>query len=89
MVPELEPFRQALSKAWVSKGQRLTEDVYSGEVNCLLKCMNTIYQGVRSNCSVFLQGKPNITLVFRIQAKNLLINGTSGIDVVMVNDNGK
>jgi choline dehydrogenase len=89
MVPELEPLRRALSKAWVSKGQRLIEDVYSGEVNGLVECMNTIYQGVRSNSSVFLQGKPNIALVFRTQVKSLLIDGTSATGVVLANDNGK
>jgi choline dehydrogenase len=73
----------------VSKGHRLTEEVYSGEVNGWVKCMNAIYQGVRSNSSVFLQGKPHITLVFRTQANNLLIDGTSAAGVVVVNDNGE
>jgi choline dehydrogenase-like flavoprotein len=57
-------------------------------VDSLVKYMNTIYQGVRSNSSV-LQGKPNITLMFRIQAKDLLIDGTSVTGIVVVNDNGK
>jgi len=71
--------------------KRLTKDqcFVIPEVNGLAKRMNAIYQGVRSNSSVFLQGKPNITLVFKIKAKNLLVNGTSSTDVVMVNDNGK
>jgi choline dehydrogenase len=71
----------------VSKGHRLTAEVYSGEVNGWVKCVNAIYQGVRSNSSVFLQGKTHITLVFRTQAKNLLIGGTSAAGVVVVNDN--
>jgi choline dehydrogenase len=88
-VPRLEPFRRALSKGWVSKGKRLAEDIYSGEVNGLVKCMNTTYQGVHSNSSVFLQGKLNIALVFRTQEKSILIDGTSATGVVVVNDNGK
>ena len=89
MLPELELFRQALSKVWVSKGQRVTEDVYSGEVNGLVKCMNTSYQGVRSNSSIFLDGKPNITLISRAQAKKLLMNGTTVTGVVVIDDNGE
>jgi choline dehydrogenase len=73
MVPELEPFRQALTKAWVSKGQILTEDVYSDEVNGLVMCMNTIYKGVRSNSSCFLTGKSNITIMATSHAKKLVM----------------
>ena len=85
MVPELETFRQALSKAWISKGQNLTEDIYSGEVSGLVKCMNTIYKGVRSNSSCSLDGKPNITVMASVHAKRLLLeeNVITGVIVLI------
>ena len=89
MVPELEPFRQAMTAAWVSKGQSLTEDVYSGEQLGLVKCMSTIYKGVRSTSAVFLDGHPNITLVATAQAKNLVISGDTVTGVVVYKTNGE
>lgn len=89
MIPELEPFRKAMTDAWVSKGQRLTEDVYSGEQSGLVKCMNTIYKGVRSTSAVFLEGKPNITLVATAQAKRLVLDGNTAIVVVVYKQNGE
>ena len=63
MVPELENFRESLTSAWVSKGERLTENICEGSVNGPVKCMSTIYKGVRSTSAVFLDGHPNITLM--------------------------
>ena len=74
MVPELETFRDALTRAWVSKGERLTENIYEGSVNGLVKCMNTIYKGVRSTSAVLLDGHTNITLMAETQAKYVLID---------------
>jgi choline dehydrogenase len=35
LVPELKPFRDALTKAWVSKGEKISEDIYSGTMGGL------------------------------------------------------
>ena len=89
MVTELEEFRQALSKAWVSKGERLTENVYEGQVYGLVKCMNTIYKGVRSTSARFLDRKPNITIMAETRAKKLLIEGEQAIGALLIDDTGK
>ena len=88
MVPELEQFRDALSKAWVSKGERLTENVYEGQVNGLVKCMNTIYKGVRSTSACFLDGKPNITILAETRAKKLIIEGEKARGALVINESG-
>ena len=88
MVPELETFRQALTKAWVSKGERLTENVYEGQQNGLVKCMNTIYKGVRSTSVCFLDGKSNITIMAETQVKKLLIEDSVCIGVLGVDNYG-
>ena len=88
MVPELEEFRQALSKAWVSKGERLTENVYEGQVNGLVKCMNTIYKGVRSTSACFLEGKQNITLMAETRAKSIIIENDVAIGALLVDASG-
>ncbi|KAK9481617.1 hypothetical protein V1527DRAFT_100347 [Lipomyces starkeyi] len=49
--------------AWISKGQPLSEDIYSGKMEGLTHCVNTIYNGVRSSRSVFSTGKSNVTVL--------------------------
>jgi choline dehydrogenase len=68
----------------VSKGEKLTDDIYSGSMHGLTKCMNTIYKGFRSSSYVFVEGKPNITILSSAHSKKLEIeNGVaSGITVV-------
>lgn len=53
-MPELEQFREALKMAWVSKGQKLTDDTYSGTMAGLTHCVNTIYRGLRSSSWSYL-----------------------------------
>lgn len=48
LIPEMAPFRDALIKAWVSKGEKLTDDIYSGKMAGLVHCMNSIYKGETS-----------------------------------------
>ncbi|KAL1963315.1 hypothetical protein VTN77DRAFT_8436 [Rasamsonia byssochlamydoides] len=83
LVPELEPFREALKKAWVSKGQKLTDDIYSGTMSGLTHCVNTIYRGLRSSSWSYLVGKPNITVLSSSHAKRLIIQGdrVTGVEV--------
>lgn len=61
-VEELQPFRKALQQAWESKGNKVTEDVYSGTVNGLINCVTTIYDGERSSSVSFVRGKSNVTI---------------------------
>ena len=84
MVPELEPFRKALTEAWVDKGEKLTDNIYEGQVNGLVKCMNTIYKGVRSTSAVFLDGKPNITLWCETRCKQILIEDGKAVGLLLV-----
>ena len=70
----MKAFRDALSKAWLSRGERLTEDVYNGEINGLTHCADTIYKGERSGSYLFLKDKPNITIVSSVRSKRLIIN---------------
>ncbi|KAL8301789.1 hypothetical protein RB597_002280 [Gaeumannomyces tritici] len=41
LIPEAKPFRDALERAWVSKGEPLTDDVHGGTTRGLWRCTNT------------------------------------------------
>ncbi|KAJ0423160.1 oxidoreductase [Aspergillus carlsbadensis] len=74
LLPELKPFRDALTEAWVSKGEQLTEDIYEGEMHGLTHCVDTIYQGQRQGSFLFVKNKPNITILSNHHSKKLLID---------------
>ncbi len=73
-IPELQQFRDAVTKAWTSRGLPLTENVYDGELNGLTHSVNTIYEGQRSGSYLFVKDKPNITIVAEAHSKRLLID---------------
>lgn len=77
LIPEMKPFRDAITKAWLSKGEQLTEDIYNGEMNGLTHCVDTIYKGQRSGSFLFLKDKPNITILSSVISKRLIINKAS------------
>ncbi|KAJ5730410.1 uncharacterized protein N7483_004918 [Penicillium malachiteum] len=83
LVPELRPFRDALLKAWKSKGLAINDNIYDGTMHGLTRCINTIYKGVRSASWSFLVGKPNIGMLSSSHCKRLIINGdrVTGVDV--------
>ncbi|KAL6709906.1 hypothetical protein ACN47E_000691 [Coniothyrium glycines] len=86
LVPELKPFRDALSAAWVSKGEKLSEDIYSGTMHGLTHSMETIYKGIRSTSGSFLKDKPNITILASTYSKKINFEGTIAASVsVLVN----
>ncbi|OAL30498.1 hypothetical protein AYO20_08717 [Fonsecaea nubica] len=89
LIPELKPFRDALETAWVSKGQELTSDVYSGTQKGLFKCVNSIYKGVRSTAAVFLEGKPNVTLMSSTISKKLVFEGNKAVGVTVIGPDGQ
>ncbi|GFZ51753.1 hypothetical protein JCM24511_09521 [Saitozyma sp. JCM 24511] len=84
LIPELQPFRDRLEQAWVSKGQELSEDVYNGVQKGLFKCVNSIYNGVRSTAASFLEGKPNVTVVSSTISKNIVFDGNKAIGVTVI-----
>ncbi|KAL2812261.1 hypothetical protein BJX63DRAFT_248325 [Aspergillus granulosus] len=77
LLPELKPFRDALTEAWVSKGNPLTEDIYEGEMHGLTHCVDTIYKGQRQGSFLFVKDKPNITILSNHHSKKLLIDPTT------------
>ncbi|KAJ5490177.1 Glucose-methanol-choline oxidoreductase [Penicillium expansum] len=86
LVPEMKPFRDALTEAWVSKGQPLTEDIYSGEMKGLTHCVDTIHHGERQGSFLYLKNKPNVTILYGVHSKKLLIDPAtricSGVTVI-------
>ena len=89
LVPEIKPFRDALTKAWLSKGGKVDEDIYSGRMAGLTHCVNSIYKGVRSSSSVFIQGKPNVTVLAETHSKKLLIENKVAKGVVVFGPSGE
>lgn len=88
LLPETKPFRDALEKAWVSKGQELSTDVFNGTQKGLFKCVDTIYKGTRSNASVFVEGKDNITIMSSTHSKNIVFQGTKAVGVTVIGPDG-
>lgn len=86
LVPEMKPFRDALTKAWVSKGEKLSEDIYSGEMHGLTHCMDTIYKGIRSTSGCFVKGKPNITILASTNSKRINFDGNKVTSVSVLVD---
>lgn len=70
----MQPFRDALTKGWTSKGHALTEDIYSGTMAGLTHCMDTVYKGTRQGSFLFLKDKPNVTVLASVQSKKLIID---------------
>ncbi|KAF9108970.1 hypothetical protein BGX27_008172 [Mortierella sp. AM989] len=77
LLPEMKPFRDALTKAWKSKGEPISEDIYNGEMNGLTHCVDTIYKGQRSGSFLFVKNKPNITIVPSVHSKRLIIDNAT------------
>jgi choline dehydrogenase len=87
LLPEIQPFRDALTKGWISKGHALTEDIYSGTMAGLIHCMDTVYKGSRQGSFLFLDNKPNITILASVQSKKLIIDPSTNVctGVVVIN----
>lgn len=79
LVPELQPFRDALTSAWVSKGEPLTDDIYSGEMHGLTHCVDSIYKGQRQGSFLFVQNKPNVTILSGVHSQRLIIDPTTKV----------
>ncbi|KAH8778002.1 hypothetical protein BGZ57DRAFT_1015972 [Hyaloscypha finlandica] len=78
LIPEIEPFRDALTSAWTSKGHELNEDIYSGTMHGLTRCLDTIYKGTRQGSFLYLNGKPNVTVLSSVCTGVEVINPATG-----------
>ncbi|KAF9776094.1 hypothetical protein IL306_005759 [Fusarium sp. DS 682] len=74
LVPEMQPWRDALTEAWVSKGEVLTENIYDGEMRGLTHCVDTIHGGQRQGSFLYLKNKPNVNILYGVQSKELIID---------------
>ncbi|KAJ5116019.1 hypothetical protein N7456_000367 [Penicillium angulare] len=74
LIPEMKGFRDLLTKAWLSTGEPLTENIYDGEMRGLAHSINTIYNGRRSGSFLAVADKPNITILPEVQSKRLIID---------------
>ncbi|KAI0876461.1 hypothetical protein GGS24DRAFT_451499 [Hypoxylon argillaceum] len=74
LLDELAPFRERLTQAWLSRGHKLTENIYDGEMIGLTHCVDSIYHGKRSGSFLFVKDKPNITILAEVHSKKLIID---------------
>uniref|UniRef100_A0A8H7KA51 Glucose-methanol-choline oxidoreductase N-terminal domain-containing protein n=1 Tax=Bionectria ochroleuca TaxID=29856 RepID=A0A8H7KA51_BIOOC len=79
LVPEMQPFRDALTEAWLSKGEVLTEDIYEGEMRGLTHCVDTIHGGQRQGSFLYLKNKPNVSILYGVQSKQLIIDPETNV----------
>lgn len=74
LIDDMKPFREAVTKAWKSRGEPQASNIYDGEMNGLTHCADTIYKGVHSGSYLFLKNKRNITVLPEVQSKRLIID---------------
>ena len=74
LIDSMKHFRDAVAKAWKSRGEKITENIYDGEINGLTHCCDSIYKGERTGSYLFVKGNPNITIASEIHSKKLIIN---------------
>ncbi|KAJ4288357.1 hypothetical protein N0V88_007395 [Collariella sp. IMI 366227] len=89
LIPEAAGFRDALTSAWVSKGEELTDDVHNGTMRGLWKCLNSIYNGKRSSSWRYLVGKTNVTVLAKTNSKRLVIKNGKAVGVEVIGPDGK
>ncbi|RDW72882.1 hypothetical protein BP6252_06789 [Coleophoma cylindrospora] len=86
LLPEMAPFREALTSAWISKGKDINEDVFSGTMSGLTHCLDTVYKGVRQGSFLYVLGKPNISILSGVHSKKLIIDPATktctGVEVI-------
>ncbi|KAL4999849.1 choline dehydrogenase [Aspergillus recurvatus] len=81
----MQPFRDAITTAWKNMGERFEENVYDGEMLGLTHCVDSIYQGQRSGSWLFVQDKPNVTILAGAYSKKLVIDDRAcrGVTVIL------
>lgn len=91
LVEEMEPFREAVIKAWESRGEPVNENIYDGEISGLTHCCDTIYKGQRSGSYLFVRNKPNIAVFPQAHSKCLIIDDADKTckGVTVIDSSGK
>ncbi|KAJ5330241.1 CAZyme family AA3 [Penicillium atrosanguineum] len=74
LIPEMQPFRGLLTKAWNSAGHPVTENIFDGTMPSLTHSVNTIYKGRRSGSFLYVADKPNVTILPQVHPRNLIID---------------
>ncbi|KAL4804254.1 hypothetical protein BDV18DRAFT_166085 [Aspergillus unguis] len=74
LIPEMQPFRDRVTRAWKSTGQPLTENIFDGEMIGLTHSVNSIYKGRRSGSFLCIEGKSNVTVLSEVHSKQLIID---------------
>jgi choline dehydrogenase-like flavoprotein len=85
LLDDMQPFRDALTKAWKSRGEPFTENIYDGDMIGLTHCVDSIYKGKRSGSFLFVKNKPNITILAKVHSKGLIIDAgkiAKGVTVI-------
>jgi choline dehydrogenase len=91
LLPEMEGFRDAVTKSWKSTGEPTSENIFDGEMRGLTHSVNSVYKGRRSGSFLFVHQQPNITILDRTYSKKLLIDEAdlSVKGVAVIGPNGK
>ncbi|CAL5870522.1 uncharacterized protein PFLUO_LOCUS4759 [Penicillium psychrofluorescens] len=74
LIPEMQSFRDLLTKAWKSTGQPINENIFDGQMVGLTHSVNSIYEGRRSGSFLCVSDKSNITILPQVQSKKLIID---------------
>ncbi|GKT45167.1 putative GMC-type oxidoreductase [Colletotrichum spaethianum] len=88
LVAEAAPFREALKTAWVSKGEKLNDEIYDGEMHGLATAVSSIYKGTRSSSWLFLEGKKNVTVLGQTNSRRLIIENNRAVGVEVIGPDG-
>ncbi|KAF0317005.1 glucose-methanol-choline oxidoreductase [Colletotrichum asianum] len=89
LVAEAAPFRDALKRAWVSKGEKLNDEIYDGEMHGLTTAVSSIYKGKRSSSWRYIEGKKNVTVIGQTHSKRLIIENGKVVSVEVLGSNGE
>nr|XP_036581181.1 glucose-methanol-choline oxidoreductase (SMG1) [Colletotrichum truncatum]KAF6789449.1 glucose-methanol-choline oxidoreductase (SMG1) [Colletotrichum truncatum] len=89
LVSEAAPFREALKKAWVSKGEILNDEIYDGEMHGLATAVSSIYKGSRSSSWRYLEGKKNVTVLGETNSKRLVFENGKAVGIEVIGPNGE
>jgi choline dehydrogenase len=76
LIDEMVPFRDAVTTAWKSTGQPLTDNIFDGEMNGLTTSVNSIYKGQRNGSYLFVKDRDNVTVLAEVRSKRLIIDYT-------------
>ncbi|OBG24133.1 glucose-methanol-choline oxidoreductase [Mycobacterium sp. 852002-51057_SCH5723018] len=90
LIDEMVPFRDAVTTAWKSTGQPLTDNIFDGEMNGLTTSVNTIYKGQRNGSFLFVKDRDNVTVLAEVRSKRLIIDYTDRTckGVTVIDGNG-